>query len=128
MVVNLDSHCTDKVGVSLVKCPAFETRPQFPALAQFLGGSTFDTKAAMREFYLKSSRLFALYLRPILLTVPFVFYKEDSEIMELIDLMKAHYGSGKSPSTFKLPQDLKDNILNSSHKCTSHDTSYFHSR
>ena len=45
---------------------------QFPALAQFLQGSTFDTKAAMREFYLKSSRSFALYLRPILLAVPFV--------------------------------------------------------
>ena len=42
---------------------------QFPLLAQFLEGSTFDKKAALRDFYLKSSRLFALYLRPILLTV-----------------------------------------------------------
>jgi hypothetical protein len=83
---------------------------QFQALAQFLQGSTFDTKAAMREFYLKSSRLFALYLRPILLAVPFVFYKEDSEIMVLIDLLKVHYGSGKGPSTFKLPQDLEETI------------------
>ncbi len=83
---------------------------QFPALAQFLHGSTFDTKAAIREFYLKSSRLSALYLRPILLAVPFVFYKEDSDIMELIDLMKVHYGSGKGPSTFKLPQDIEDTI------------------
>lgn len=83
---------------------------QFPTLAQFLQGSTFDKKAAMREFYLKSSRLFALYLRPILLAVPFVFYKEDSDIMELIDLIKMHYGTGKGPSTFKLPQDLEDTI------------------
>lgn len=83
---------------------------QFPTLAQFLQGSTFDKKAAMREFYLKSLRLFALYLRPILLAVPFVFYKEDSDIIKLIDLMKIHYGSGKGPSTFKLPQDLEDTI------------------
>ena len=83
---------------------------QFPALAQFLQGSTFDTKAAIREFYLKSSRSSALYLRPILLAVPFVFYKEDSDIMELIDLMKVHYGSGKGPSTFKLPQDIEDTL------------------
>ena len=83
---------------------------QFSELAQFLQGSTFDTKAAMREFYLKSSRLFALYLRPILLAVPFVFYKENSDIMKLIDLLKVHYGSGKGPSTFKLPQDLEDTI------------------
>jgi TnpA family transposase len=83
---------------------------QFPALAQFLQGSTFDKKAAMREFYLKSSRSFALYLRPILLAVPFVFYRKDSDIMELIDLMKAHYGNGKSPSTFELPQDIEDTL------------------
>jgi len=83
---------------------------QFPVLAQFLEGNTFDKKAAMREFYLKSSRLFALYLRPILLTVPFVFYKENSDIMDLIDLMKNHYGRGKGPSTFKLPQDLEDTL------------------
>ena len=83
---------------------------QFPALAQFLLGSTFDTKAAIREFYLKSSRSSALYLRPILLAVPFVFYKEDSDIMELIDLLKVHYGSGKGPSTFKLPKDIEDTL------------------
>ncbi|TXL02195.1 transposase, partial [Methylococcaceae bacterium CS1] len=83
---------------------------QFPALAQFLQGSTFDTKASMREFYFKSSRSFALYLRPILLAVPFVFYKEDNDIMALIDLMKMHYGSGKDPSTFKLPQDIEDTL------------------
>jgi hypothetical protein len=83
---------------------------QFPALAQFLHGSTFDTKAAIRDFYLKSSRSSALYLRPILLAVPFVFYKEDNDIMALIDLMKGHYGSGKGPSTFKLPQDIEDTL------------------
>ncbi|WP_119963710.1 hypothetical protein [Candidatus Fukatsuia symbiotica] len=83
---------------------------QFPVIAQFLQGSTFDTKAAMREFYLKSSRLFALYLRPIVLTVPFVFYKEKNEVIALIDLIKKHYGSGKGPSTLILPQALKDAI------------------
>ena len=83
---------------------------QFPALAQFLHGSTFDKKAAIREFHLKSSRSSALYLRPILLAVPFVFYKEDSDIMGLIDLMKVHYGSGKGPATFKLPQDIEDTL------------------
>jgi len=83
---------------------------QFPALAQFLQGSTFDKKTAMREFYLKSSRSFALYLRPILLAVPFVFYKEDSNVMGLIDLMKVHYGSGKSPSSFRLPPEMEDTI------------------
>jgi TnpA family transposase len=83
---------------------------QFPALAKFLEGNTFDKKATLRSFYLKSARLFALYLRPILLAVPLVFYKKDSKIMDLIDLIKTHYGSGKSPSAFKLPSDLEDAI------------------
>lgn len=83
---------------------------QFPALSEFLEGRTFDKKAVLRLFYLKSARLFALYLRPILLTVPFVFYKNDSKIMDLINLIKKHYGCGKSPAAFKLPNDLEDTI------------------
>lgn len=83
---------------------------QFSTLAQFLQGQTFDRKAAKWEFYSKSSRLFALYLRPIMLTVPFVFYKEDSDIIRLIDLIKGHYNQGKSPSTFKVPSDIEDAI------------------
>lgn len=73
---------------------------QFSALAEFFDGATFDTKAAKWEFYATQSRMFALYLRPILVAVPFVFYKKDDQIMELINLLKAHYTEGKTPSTF----------------------------
>src|SRR3990167_8088349 len=83
---------------------------QFPALAQFLEKSTFDTKASKREFYLKSSRLIALYLRPIMLTVPFAYYKEDNDIMALIDLLKEHYGRKKGPAAFKLTDELEETI------------------
>jgi TnpA family transposase len=85
---------------------------QFPLLAHLIEGSTFDKRAATRTFYLKSSRLCALYLRPILLIVPFVFYKENSDIMIFIDLLKKHYGSGKTPSTFKLPKNVLNIISN----------------
>ena len=83
---------------------------QFPALAQFLEGSVFDKKAAKWAFYLESSRQFALYLRPIMLAVPLVFYKKDSDIMKLIELLKKHYGAGKNPGSFTLPSDLEDTI------------------
>lgn len=83
---------------------------QFPLLAQFLEGKDFDKKASKRDFYLKSSRLCALYLRPILLTVPFVFYKEGSDIIKLIDLIKNHYGKRKNPSTLKIPKDVVDSL------------------
>lgn len=83
---------------------------QFPALAQFLEKGTFDKKASKREFYLQSSRLIALYLRPIMLTVPFVFYKEDNDIMALIDLLKEHYGRKKNPAAFKLTDELEETI------------------
>jgi len=49
---------------------------QFPALAKFLKGNIFDKTAAKWEIYSKSSRLFSLYLRPILMTVRFAHYKE----------------------------------------------------
>ena len=85
-------------------------KEQFLVLVQLLQGNTFDKKAAKREYYLKSSRLFALYLRPIILAVPLVFYKEKSDIMEYINKIKNHYGCGKNPSTFKLPKDLEEKI------------------
>lgn len=79
---------------------------QFSALAKFLHGNTFDKTAAKWEFYLKSSRMFSLYLRPILLAVSFEHYKNNSKVMELINLLKIHYASGKNPSMFKLSDDL----------------------
>ena len=91
---------------------AYKILPEkdFSTLVEFLGGSTFDKKAANRDFYVESSRLFALYLRPILLTVQFVFYKEDNDIMDFIEFIKDHYCRGKSPSSFKLPEDLEGTI------------------
>lgn len=80
---------------------------QFPILAQFLDGTKFDTRAAIRDFYLQSSRMFALYLRPIILSVPFVFYKDNSDIMAFINHIRDHYSKGRSPSTFKLPKNLE---------------------
>ena len=77
-------------------------------LAEFLDGNAFDKKAAQWEFYAKSSRIFSLYLRPIFTTVTFEYYKDNSHIMELIDLLKLHYVSGKNPSTLKIGDDLGD--------------------
>jgi TnpA family transposase len=83
---------------------------QFPVLAQFLGGKSFDKKTALWEFYAKSSRTFALYLRPIMLAVPLIFYKEEHKIVRLMELIKNHYGRGKAPAAFKLPDDIKATI------------------
>ena len=87
---------------------AYKILPEekFVKLAHYLEGHTFDKGAALREFHLKTSRLYALYLRPILLTVPLVFYKENSKIMPFIDRLKNHYARGKSPATLHVPIDL----------------------
>ena len=79
---------------------AYEILPekQFPTLAEFLAGKTFDKEAAKWKFYLTSIRRLSLYLRPILLTAPFTFYKENGQFMEFVKLLKTHYASGKSPS------------------------------
>ncbi|MGI9294863.1 MAG: hypothetical protein ACR2PS_12835, partial [Pseudomonadales bacterium] len=81
-------------------------KEQFTALAEFLDGNAFDKKAAQWEFYAKSSRIFSLYLRPVFTTVSFAYYKGNSHIMGLIDLLKSHYASGKTPSALKICDDL----------------------
>lgn len=83
---------------------------QFPMLAQFLKGKSFDKKAALWAYYAKSSRAFALYLRPIMLAVPLIFHDEENRIVRLMRLIKKHYGSGKTPAAFKLPDDIKATI------------------
>ena len=81
-------------------------KQQFSVLADFLSGNTFDKTAAKWQYYADSSRLISLYLRPIVLAVPFNYYKADSQVMELIGLVKTHYSSGKSPSTLRISDEL----------------------
>ena len=81
-------------------------KEQFTTLADFLAGNTFDKTAAKWQYYANASRLISLYLRPIMLVVPFSYYKEDSHIVELIDLIKTHYTNGKSPNSLKIADDL----------------------
>lgn len=81
-------------------------REQFSVMAKFLEGKSFDKKAALWEYYGKSSRIFSLYLRPVLTSVFFEYYKADSYIGELISILKSHYISGKGPSDLKICDDL----------------------
>lgn len=92
---------------------AYEILPeeQFTVLAEFLEGNTFDKKAAKWAFYLKSSRKFALYLRPILMAVPFEFYKADNPIIDMIELLKTHYVDSKSPSDLNISEDTDHKLI-----------------
>lgn len=81
-------------------------KEQFSAMAKFLEGKSFDKKAALWEYYGKSSRIFSLYLRPIFTTVFFEYYKSESYIGGLIAILKAHYVNGKGPSHLKICDDL----------------------
>jgi hypothetical protein len=81
-------------------------KEQFSALAEFLDGKSFDKKAALWEYYGKSSRIFSLYLRPIFTTLDVEYYKENSYIGGLIDVLKSHYAIGKTPSELKICDDL----------------------
>jgi len=81
-------------------------KPQFALLANFLAGNAFDKTAAKWQYYASTSRSISLYLRPVVLAVPFSYYKKDSEVMELISLIKTHYSSGGSPGTLRISDDL----------------------
>ncbi|WP_200862522.1 hypothetical protein [Photorhabdus temperata] len=87
---------------------AFSMLPkaQFSVIAEFLEGKSFDKKAALWEYYGKSSRLLSLYLRPVFTRVRLEYYKKNSYIGELIHVLKTHYASGKSPSALKICDEL----------------------
>jgi len=63
---------------------------QFSVLADFLAGNAFDKLGAKWKYFASTSRLISLYLRPIVLAVPFTYHKEESEIANLISLLKNH--------------------------------------
>jgi hypothetical protein len=42
--------------------------------------------------------------------VPFVFYKENGDVMNSINLIKNHYSRKKGPAKFKIPQEIVDTI------------------
>lgn len=75
-------------------------------MVKFLEGKFFDKKAALWEYYGKSSRLISLYLRPVFTRVKLEYYKKNSYIGELIHVLKIHYASGKSPSALKICDEL----------------------
>ena len=79
---------------------------QFIPLSELISGNAFDKKAAKWQFYGKSSRLFALYLRPILTAVDFTYYENEHPITDMINVLKKHYEAGKTPTSLKLCDDL----------------------
>ena len=80
---------------------------QFIPLSELISGNTFDKKSAKWQFYAKSSRLFALYLRPILTAVEFTYYEKEHPITDMINVLKKHYKAGKTPASLKLCNDLE---------------------
>lgn len=82
------------------------SKEQFSAMAEFLESKFFNKKAALWEYYGKSSRTFSLYLRLIFTTVNIQYYKDSSYVGDLINLLKTHYTSGKSPSDLKICDDF----------------------
>ncbi|WP_395375731.1 Tn3 family transposase [Marinicella sp. W31] len=97
---------------NLLNKKAFEILPadQFPVLAEYFKGKSFDKKASKWEFYSTTSRIQSLYLRPIMMAVDFVYYKSDSILSEYISVLKEHYKVSKSPSKLIIPESVQKRI------------------
>ena len=82
-------------------------------MADFIAGIAFDRQAAEWEYYEKSSRRMALYLRPILLAVDFESSKPNGLVMELAHCLRYYYQSGNSPRNLvdSLTQKIIEKIL-----------------
>jgi TnpA family transposase len=84
-------------------------KEDFEIFAKFFERSDFDIKAVKWEFIENSSRSTALYLRPIILSVNFEHYSPDNTIMPLVEIIRNHYSTGKSPVKLQI---LGDEALN----------------
>lgn len=85
-------------------------------MASFISGASFDKEAAKWDFYEESSRLLALYLRPILLEVTFGFHKPNGKILKLIEFLRQHYLKNGDKKTIVLPADICSLIFKSEFK------------
>jgi hypothetical protein len=79
---------------------------QFAPLSELIEGNAFDKKAAKWRFYGNSSRLFALYLRPILTAVDFICDDKNHSLTDMINILKKHYQAEKTPADLKLCDEL----------------------
>jgi len=96
------------VTYSAFSTEAYKILPeeQFIPLSELIAGNAFNKKAAKWKLYGESSRILTLYLRPILLAVDFGFCDDNHPIIEMINLLKNHYASGKTSGSFKLCDDI----------------------
>jgi len=87
-------------------------KSQFKILAAYMEGSSFDKTSAKWEFYSKSSYAFSRYLRPVMLTVNFELVNINSQLTQLIEVLKQHYSKGKYPAALKIKvsDDITENI------------------
>jgi hypothetical protein len=90
-------------------------KEQFSSMANFIEGKIFDKTKAQWQCYEESSSALARYLRPIMLHVDFILINHNSNLLELIGLLKTHYAKNKNPGSLKIPSNsslIKDkNII-----------------
>lgn len=83
-------------------------KEKFSLIVDFLKSLYFDKETVEWEHYEKSSQYSALNIRPILLHVPFVYYKGNAQLTRMMSFLKNHYSSGKGPIDLHLPEDIKN--------------------
>ncbi|NQY65063.1 MAG: Tn3 family transposase [Alteromonadaceae bacterium] len=85
-------------------------KDDFEKFANYFEGSDFNITAAKWQHYEKLSRTVSLYLRPIILAIDLKHYKADAPIMPLLNLLKKHFSSGKTPAQLKLPAAIMSSL------------------
>ena len=80
-------------------------KEQFSSMANFIAGKIFDKTKAQWQCYEESSSSLTRYLRPIMLHVDFILINHNSNLLELIELLKAHYAKNKNPGSLKIPSN-----------------------
>ena len=79
---------------------------EYSTMADVLEGNAFDKEVAKWDFIEEKSRAIATYLRPLMLNVDFSHSRQNSNVMQLINILKNHYSKKRSPSKLKIHDGL----------------------
>lgn len=87
---------------------AYKVLPEqdYNIIADAIEGKSFDREKSRWEFIETKSRAIACYLRPLIMNVDFDHSWKNSQVIELINILKNHYNKSKSPSKIKIKDDL----------------------
>ena len=102
----LDDSIADSVSFGEIKRRAFSIleRDKIRRAADFIGAHSIDVTALEWEFVANLAPMFKTHLRPLLRHLPLAGQRQDADLLEAIDFLKACFDEGRSLARCRFEQ------------------------